>query len=80
MGAGTGVPCIAKAVDNYELKTGPYKGQRVCVDAAEYETIAGVGSNWDFDPEYVVEAIFIVILSIDTISTGITNGFCHGML
>lgn len=67
----------AKAVDNYELKTGPYKGQRVCVDAAEYETIAGVGSNCGiFDPEYVVEANFYCdTYGIDTISTGTLMAF-----
>ncbi|KYO69173.1 aldehyde ferredoxin oxidoreductase family protein [Thermovenabulum gondwanense] len=62
----------AKAVDNFELKTGPYKGQRVVVDAAEYETIAGVGSDCGiFDPEYVVEANFYCdTYGIDTISFG----------
>ncbi|GAB1457962.1 hypothetical protein MASR2M48_32700 [Spirochaetota bacterium] len=35
----------AHAVDNFKLQTGPYKGQKVCVDGPEYETAAGVGSN-----------------------------------
>lgn len=67
----------AKAVDNFQLKTGPYKGQRVCVDAAEYETIAGVGSNCGiFDPEYVIEANFYCdTYGIDTISTGTLTAF-----
>jgi aldehyde:ferredoxin oxidoreductase len=67
----------AKAVDNFELKTGPYKGCRVCVDAAEYETIAGLGSNCGiFDPEYIIEANFYCdTYGIDTISTGTTIAF-----
>ena len=67
----------AKAVDNFELKTGPYKGNKVCVDAAEYETIAGLGSNCGiFDPEYIIEANFYCdTYGIDTISTGTTIAF-----
>jgi len=67
----------AKAVDHFELKTGPYKGRKVCVDAAEYETIAGLGSNCGiFDPEYVIEANFYCdTYGIDTISTGTLIAF-----
>lgn len=67
----------AKAVDHFELKTGPYKGQKVCVDAAEYETIAGLGSNCGiFDPEYVIEANFYCdTYGLDTISTGTLIAF-----
>jgi aldehyde:ferredoxin oxidoreductase len=67
----------AKAVDNFILKTGPYKGQKVCVDAAEYETIAGLGANCGiFDPEYVVEANFYCdTYGLDTISTGTIIAF-----
>jgi aldehyde:ferredoxin oxidoreductase len=67
----------AKAVDNFELKTGPYKGQRVCVDGPEYETIAGLGSNCGiFDPEYIIEANFYCdTYGLDTISTGTIIAF-----
>jgi aldehyde:ferredoxin oxidoreductase len=67
----------AKAVDHFKLKTGPYKGDKVCVDAAEYETIAGLGSNCGiFDPEYIIEANFYCdTYGIDTISTGTTIAF-----
>jgi aldehyde:ferredoxin oxidoreductase len=67
----------AKAVDNFILKTGPYKEDKVCVDAAEYETIAGLGSNCGiFDPDYIVEANFYCdTYGLDTISTGTTIAF-----
>ncbi len=49
----------AKGVDDFVLKTGPYKGQKVIVDGPEYETIAGLGSNLGiFDPEAIIEANF----------------------
>jgi len=48
-----------KAVDNFELKTGPYKGHIVTVDGPEYENAAGLGSNCGiFDPWYIVETNF----------------------
>lgn len=67
----------AKTVDVYELKTGPYKGQKVCVDGPEYETIAGVGSNCGiFDPEYILECNFYCdTYGIDTISFGTLTAF-----
>jgi aldehyde:ferredoxin oxidoreductase len=49
----------SKGVDDYVLKTGPYKGQAVIVDGPEYETVAGLGSNLGiFDPEAIIEANF----------------------
>jgi aldehyde:ferredoxin oxidoreductase len=49
----------AKGVDHFELKTGPYAGQKVIVDGPEYENAAGLGSNCGiFDPDYIVEANF----------------------
>ncbi|MFO8067772.1 MAG: aldehyde ferredoxin oxidoreductase C-terminal domain-containing protein [Bacteroidales bacterium] len=49
----------AKGVDDFELKTGPYKGQKVIVDGPEYENAAGLGSNMGiFDPETIIEANF----------------------
>ncbi len=67
----------AKAVDKFELKTGPYKGQKVIVDGPEYETAAGLGSNCGiFDPEYVIEANFYCdTYGICTITWGTTVAF-----
>lgn len=49
----------AKGVDNFELKTGPYKGTKVIVDGPEYETAAGLGSNMGiFDYDAIIEANF----------------------
>ena len=60
----------AKAVEGFELKTGPYKGQKVLVDGPEYETVAGCGANLGiFNPEFVIEANFYCdTYGIDTIS------------
>lgn len=49
----------AKGIDHYELRTGPYAGQKVIVDGPEYENAAGLGSNCGiFNPEYIIEANF----------------------
>ncbi|TVR38723.1 MAG: aldehyde:ferredoxin oxidoreductase [Bacteroidia bacterium] len=49
----------AKGVDDFLLKTGPYKGQKVIVDGPEYENAAGLGSNLGvFNPEYIIEVNF----------------------
>lgn len=46
-------------VDNFELKSGPLKGQKVLVDGPEYETVAGLAGNLGiFDPDFVLEAHF----------------------
>ena len=48
-----------KGVDDYVIKTGPYKGQVVIVDGPEYENAGGLGSNCGiFDPEYIIESNF----------------------
>lgn len=67
----------AKAADNFELKTGPYKGHRVCVDGCEYETVAAVGSNCGiYDMDYCFEANFYCdTYGIDTISFGTATAF-----
>ncbi|MCE5255854.1 MAG: hypothetical protein LLF89_03300 [Spirochaetaceae bacterium] len=67
----------AHAVDQFELKTGPYRGQKVCVDGPEYETAAGCGSNLAiWDPEGVLEINFYCdTYGIDTISFGTITGF-----
>ncbi len=61
-----------KAVDAYELKTGPYKGQKVCVDGPEYETVGALGSDCGiFDPDHIIEANFYAdTYGMDTISLG----------
>lgn len=65
------------AVDDFELKTGPYKGDRVIVDGPEYETAAGVGSNIGiFDPRAVLEINFYCdTYGLDTISFGTLTAF-----
>jgi aldehyde:ferredoxin oxidoreductase len=65
------------AVEGYELKTGPYAGQKVMVDGPEYETIAGCGSNLGiFQPWAIVELNFYCdTYGIDTISFGTSTAF-----
>ncbi|HAQ39595.1 MAG TPA: aldehyde:ferredoxin oxidoreductase [Clostridiales bacterium] len=67
----------AKAADNFELKTGPYKGNKVTVDGPEYENAAGLGSNCGiFDPEAILELNFYCdTYGIDTISFGTATAF-----
>lgn len=67
----------AKAVDGFELKTGPYKSDKVIVDGPEYETVGGVGSNCGiFDADYIIEANFYCdTYGIDTISFGTLTAF-----
>jgi aldehyde:ferredoxin oxidoreductase len=67
----------AKVIESFKLKTGPYLGTEVIVDAPEYETIAGVGSVCGiFDPEFVIECNFYCdTYGIDTISFGTLMGF-----
>jgi len=49
----------AKGVDDFKLRTGPYKGTQVIVDGPEYETAAGLGSNIGiFDYESIIETNF----------------------
>ena len=49
----------SKGIDNYIVKTGPYKGQVVIVDGPEYENAAGLGSNCGiYDPGYIIETNF----------------------
>jgi len=67
----------AHAVDGYEVKTGPYKGQTVIVDGPEYETIAGCGPNCGiFEPWALLEINFYCdTYGIDTISFGTGMAF-----
>ncbi len=67
----------AKGVDDFELLTGPYKGQKVIVDGPEYETAAALGSNEGvFDPRNIIEQNFYCdTYGICTISWGNIVGF-----
>jgi aldehyde:ferredoxin oxidoreductase len=67
----------AKGVDNYVLRTGPYKGQSVIVDGPEYENAGGLGSNCGiFNPDYIIEANFYCdTYGICTISWGTILAF-----
>ncbi|MFC1731933.1 aldehyde ferredoxin oxidoreductase C-terminal domain-containing protein [candidate division KSB1 bacterium] len=67
----------AKAADNFELKSGPYKGDRVLVDGPEYETVAGCGSNIGvWDPQVIIELNFYCdTYGLDTISYATSLAF-----
>lgn len=67
----------AKGVDNYELRTGPYKGQKVIVDGPEYETTSSNGSIMGiFNPDFTIETNFYCdTYGICTISWGTIMGF-----
>jgi len=69
----------AKAADNFELRTGPYKGSKVCVDGPEYENAGGLGSNVGcFDPHWILEANFYCdTYGVDTISHGTMTAFAQ---
>ncbi|TDY51702.1 aldehyde:ferredoxin oxidoreductase [Aminivibrio pyruvatiphilus] len=62
----------AKAVDGFELRTGPDKGKKVIVDGPEYETAASLGSNVGiFDPLWTIETNYYADhYALDTISLG----------
>jgi aldehyde:ferredoxin oxidoreductase len=67
----------AHCIEGFELKTGPYKGDKVIVDGPEYETAAGCGSNIGvFDAKIVAELNFYCdTYGIDTISFGTCTAF-----
>ena len=76
-----------KGIDNYIVKTGPYKDQIVIVDGPEYENSAGLGSNCGiFDPEYVIETNFycdtygICTITWSTATAFIMECFQNGIL
>ncbi len=66
------------AVDGFELKTGPHRGEKVLVDGPEYENAAGMGSNIGvFDPEAILEMNFYCdTYGVDTISFADSVAFC----
>ncbi|MCE5346440.1 MAG: hypothetical protein LLG13_09155 [Bacteroidales bacterium] len=77
----------SKGVDDFILKTGPYKGQIVLVDGPEYENAAGLGSNCGiFDPEYIIETNFycdtygICTITWSTLTAFIMECFQNGIL
>lgn len=67
----------SKAADKFELKTGPYAGQKVTVDGPEYENAAGLGANLGcFDPQFILEANFYCdTYGIDIISFATSTAF-----
>jgi len=67
----------AKGVDNYQLRTGPYAGDKVIVDGPEYENAGGLGSNCGiYNPDYIIEANFYCdTYGICTISWGTLLAF-----
>jgi len=66
----------AKAAEHFELKTGPYRGERVLVDGPEYETAAAAANMGCFDPDFVLEWNFYCdTYGIDTISFGTCMAF-----
>lgn len=67
----------AKAADDFELQSGPYKGQKVLIDGPEYENAAALGSNIGvFCPETILELNFYCdTYGIDTISFGTMVAF-----
>ncbi|MEA2021932.1 MAG: aldehyde ferredoxin oxidoreductase C-terminal domain-containing protein [Candidatus Caldatribacteriota bacterium] len=67
----------AHAADDFELSTGPLKGEKVLVDGPEYETAAGFGGNCGcFDPDLVLEANFYCDnYGMDTIGVSTTIAF-----
>lgn len=77
----------SKGIDDFELKTGPYKGQKVVVDGPEYENAAGLGSNCGiFDPGYIIETNFycdtygICTITWSTLTAFVMECFQNGIL
>ena len=66
----------AKTIDNFEIKTGPYKGDKVVVDGPEYETAAACANMGCFDADFAAEFNFYCdTYGIDTISAGTCMAF-----
>ncbi|MBN2755618.1 MAG: hypothetical protein JXR51_00490 [Bacteroidales bacterium] len=67
----------AKGVDNYELRSGPYAGDKVLVEGPEYETTSSLGSIMGiFNPDFTIESNFYCdTYGICTISWGTIMGF-----
>lgn len=76
-----------KGVDDFEILTGPYKGQKVLVDGPEYENAAGLGSNCGiFDPQYIIETNFycdtygICTITWSTLSAFVMECYENGII
>ncbi|MDQ7816187.1 MAG: aldehyde ferredoxin oxidoreductase C-terminal domain-containing protein [Melioribacteraceae bacterium] len=67
----------AKGVNNYILRTGPFKGENVIVDGPEYETAAGIAANSGiFSTDYTIEVNFYCdTYGVCTITWGTTVAF-----
>ena len=67
----------AKGIDDYLLRSGPYKDNKVIVDGPEYETTSSLGSIAGiFNPDFTIEANFYCdTYGICTISWGTILGF-----
>jgi aldehyde:ferredoxin oxidoreductase len=67
----------AKGVDDYVLRTGPYKDSSVIVDGPEYETTSSLGSIAGiFNPDFTIESNFYCdTYGICTITWGTILGF-----
>jgi aldehyde:ferredoxin oxidoreductase len=77
----------SKGIDDYVVKTGPYKGKTVIVDGPEYENAAGLGANCGiFDPGYVIETNFycdtygICTITWSTLTAFIMECYQNGIL
>lgn len=66
----------AKAIEDFELSSGPYKGEKVIVDGPEYETAAGASNMGIFCPHKTAEYNFYCdTYGIDTISFATLTAF-----
>ncbi|MBU0758623.1 MAG: aldehyde:ferredoxin oxidoreductase [Nanoarchaeota archaeon] len=66
----------AKAVDDFTVLTGPYKGEKVSVDGPEYETIGACTNMGIYDLDSVLEFNFYCdTYGLDTISAGTAIAF-----
>ena len=77
----------SKGIDDYVVKSGPYKGQVVIVDGPEYENAAGLGANCGiFDPGYIIETNFycdtygICTITWSTLTAFIMECYQNGIL
>ncbi|MBK7626406.1 MAG: aldehyde:ferredoxin oxidoreductase [Bacteroidales bacterium] len=77
----------SKGIDDYIVKTGPYKGKTVIVDGPEYENAAGLGANCGiFDPGYIIETNFycdtygICTITWSTLTAFIMECYQNGIL
>jgi aldehyde:ferredoxin oxidoreductase len=77
----------SKGIDDYIVKTGPYKGKKVIVDGPEYENAAGLGANCGiFDPGYIIETNFycdtygICTITWSTLTAFIMECYQNGIL